>query len=461
MSDNKRYGKDILMQMIARVCSGLLSFVAVIVLTYCFSEQDIGRYNLMLSAVNIATSVTTLWLSQSILRFYEQEENDSFILFASLVAVLFSLGFVFVFSFFFEITIWAFVYCFVLVIYNILDAIFRKTRSLGKYVALEIVFSFGRLFPMVLVAYYTKRFDAVFISQSILLLLFILCTLIFNRKQRIKLGKINYSLFGKYMRYGLPLVGLSVSSWLLTSAAQYVISFYENETSVGIYSTVASLSHSIYSMFTLVIVSAFQPIIVNQWNKDEHEVVPLISKTVDYNIMLVVPLVFYGCLKSPDLLSVFKGDVYAEYYSIFIWTAIGSAVSGISLLYHKYYELRQNTKWILIFNFISAVINIILNIILVPIFGFEIAAFVTFISSCVYFLIVRIATFKVFPVKFSFKVAFVVFVSCVVFYFLDRMIVRDNSFWIFLLEGCIYVLYTSLIYVITGLVNIKSIVCKK
>jgi O-antigen/teichoic acid export membrane protein len=74
MSTNS-YGKDVAMQGIARVIGGLLSFFAIFFFTYVFNEGELGEYNLILAKVNIVTSITTLWLSQSVLRYYDDQKE--------------------------------------------------------------------------------------------------------------------------------------------------------------------------------------------------------------------------------------------------------------------------------------------------------------------------------------------------------------------------------------------------
>lgn len=458
-----KYTKDVVMQAIARVAGGVLSFLAVFVLTYLFDEAQIGKYNLILSTINVITSIFTLWLSQGILRYYESEESFGFVLTSMFASTILSLLVFYVVNSFTEqdISIHAYIYILVLVFYNIFDALFRKQRKLFHYVLLELILSISRFFPMIIIAYITRDYNAIFISQYVIMLLFIIFFIFRNNIFRLISFKYDSVLLKKYLHFGVPMVGLAISNWFLTSSDRYIIKYFTDDYSVGIYSTNYSLGNSIYMMFALIIVNAFHPIIVKAWDNNETEGKKIVSKTLDYYLMFVSPFIFYGCLKSSVLLSLFKGNTYSEYNDVFIWTVLGIFIYGISLLYHKYYELIQDTKKILLYNLISAICNIVLNIVLIPRFGFSIAAFTTFISYVVYLTLVRITTYKIFDVRFSIKDALKILLSILAFWCVDYMLHLANNLFVFFTEGIVFVIYICLAYYVLKVINVFNIIMKK
>lgn len=453
------YGKDIIMQGIARIFGGLLSFLAVFLLTYLFNEETLGKYNLVLTTVNVITSITTLWLSQSILRYYKDKNHIGSLLIMTFVCAFVSVILLWFYIFFTrtEPSIWPYVYVIVLVFYNILDAIFRKGRRLSYYVGLELLLSLGRLFPMIIIAKATNNYNSIFLSQVITVSLF-LVVLIIREKNTIL--TTSYSVekneLIQFFKFGLPLVGLSVSNWLLTSSDRYIIKIFGNDADVGIYSTNYSLGNSIYMMFALILVNAMHPIIINLWEKDTKEAVQTVSKTLDLYYLLMIPLVFYGCLKSNVLLGLFKGESYSLHSSVFIWTVLGIFIYGIALILHKYYECIQKTSIILIINLIVALFNIIANFILIPIMGFEVAAFTTFLSYLLYAVIVRAKTHNCFPIKTNRVNLIKVLFSVVVFGMIDHFLINGDSLLVFVVEGLLYIIYTVIYYQLSGLYSFNN-----
>ena len=461
MTNNRSYGKDIIMQGVARVVGGMVSFFAVFVLTYLFDEDILGQYNLVLTTINIITSICTLWLSQSILRYYQDKEQIGSILVLTLLCALLSLVLFDSYLFLTGIhrNVWAYLYVIVLVFYNILDAVFRKRRRLLYYVELELLLAIGRLFPMLYLANYTNDYNSIFLSQFVTVIIFMIYVFIrekrvlFHSNYIVKKGELN-----KYLRFGLPLVGLSVSNWFLTSSDRYIIKILGDDAQVGIYSTNYSLGNSIYMMFSLILVNAMHPIIINLWEKDHDETVRTVSETMDLYLVMMSPLVFYGILKSRILLSMFKGNSYSAHSSVFVWTALGIFLYGIALLMHKYFECEQRTNYILFMNLISALFNIVLNLLMIPAFGFEIAAFTTFLSYLLYIFMVWFRTHRFFPVSIDKKKTMKIILSILLFWGIDNVFVKTESVLFFFVEGFLYVVYTVAFFQVFHVVDIRIIV---
>lgn len=458
MSD-KDYSYDIVMQGIARVFGGVLAFVAIYLLTYVFTEAEIGEYNLVLSAINIITSISTLWISQSVLRHYSKQDLGSIISLGMICAII-SLASYVVYVCVMRVTFSASVFCYIIVLifYNIFDAVFRKERKLKSYVYLELLHSLGRLFPMLIIAHYTKNYDSIFLSQTTVLGLFFLVE-IYKNKSALKQASYKFSIgqLKQYLNYGMPLVGLSISNWFLSTSDRYIIKFLGDSSQVGIYSTNYSLANSIYAMFALILVNAMHPIIMTKWEENKGLAVDLVSQIIDKYIILMSPLVFYGCLKSEFLLGLFKGNIYVSYKEIFVWTAIGVFFHGLSLLFHKYFECIQKTQVILLVNMLAAIFNIILNFCMIPKFGFEVAAFTTFASYAVYIVVIRILTWKEFKVKVTWSNIAKITLSIVVFYLFDRFLINVRSLLGVTAEGIIYVIYTLTFFQITRVADVKEL----
>lgn len=451
------------MQGIARISGGILSFVAIMLLTYLFDEGTIGEYNLVLSTIQIITSIATLWLSQSILRFYQDIKDLGSILIMTVFSAVISLagyfGYIAVTDV--SINIWAILFVVITVLYNVFDAVFRKKRELKEYVALEVLLAVGRLFPMVIIAKITKDYNSVFLSQAVVMAAFFL-VLVIRRKDAMASTSFSFNReqFSQFLRYGLPLVGLSISNWFLTTSDRYVIKFWGDNIEVGIYSQNYSLGNSIYMMFALILVNAMHPIIMNLWEKDKDKAIQTVSNTMDLYLMFMVPMVFYGCLKSGVLLSIFKGSSYSAHNDIFVWTVLGIFIYGISLLCHKYYECIKKTNQILVINIIAALFNLVSNFLLIPICGFQVAALTTFLSYLLYIVIVRVRTWKEFKIRINIKNTILILGSVVIFWLIDFFFVKSNNLLSFFIEGVIYVLYTVAFYQIFKVYDVKSALLK-
>lgn len=199
-----KYAKDVGMQAIARIGGGLISFISVFILTYLFDESQIGQYNLILSSLNVIISIFTLWLSQGILRYYDGNDQLEFV-FSS----MFFSGILCVFSFFTfniltkqTVSIHAYIYIFALVFYNVVDALFRKERKLLSYVVLELLLSISRLFPMIIIAILTKNYNAIFISQYLIMFIYIIIYIYKSKILKSCTLNIDKEMLCRYLKFG-------------------------------------------------------------------------------------------------------------------------------------------------------------------------------------------------------------------------------------------------------------------
>lgn len=461
MNNHKR---DLIVHTFVRILGGSIAFISVFLLTYIFPVSEIGKYNLILSSINISVSLGTLWLTQSILRYYHKDKNIGFIISLSTYSLITSVVFYLIFALIFkqEINFWILSYIIVFGIYSIGDSFFRSSNKIYSYMFLELAISIGKVFPMYFLAIMFNSINVIFASQILLVGILLIYLIIKNWRLLINLDyKVDRIGFEKYFKYGLPLVGLTISNWVLSASDRYIISFLGNDSQVGIYSTNYLLANSIYMMFALIVLGAFHPMIMREWHVSKKSTEILVSQSIDIYLAMMVPLSFYGILKSHILLGFFKGDSYSNYSTIFNWTVMGIFLYGLSMLFHKYFELIQKTSLILYFNLISAVLNVILNFLLIPYFGFQVAAFATFLSYFAYIVLVYLRTRNHFNLTFKYSHLLVHVIFNIAFYYCDKFLIHGSSLIMFFVEGVIYVGLVLIVYQLANMFKITDLIKKK
>ena len=268
---NKMYRKDVAIQALVRIIGGGFSFLSIFVLTYIFSEAEIGAYNIILSNISIVVSLFTLWLSQGILRYYHDEADNGFIFWTTIVLGFLCIVVLKLISTCFNqtMTIHIYIYVFFLVFYSIYDSLYRIQRDLSKYASLELLFAVGKVFPLVIIIQWITQIDSIFISQYLMIGIYLLFMVSRKTVFRSFFSSYTRKILQKYFIYGLPLMGMAISNWLLTLSDRYIIMFFDSDISVGIYSINYSLANNIYMMFALILVNAFYPIIIKLWDQEK------------------------------------------------------------------------------------------------------------------------------------------------------------------------------------------------
>ena len=239
------------------------------------------------------------------------------------------------------------------------------------------------------------------------------------------------------LKLQMPLVPYNLSMVLLLSSSRILIGKYDGTKSVAIYSVAYSIGQ-IISMIKQSIVDGFHPWIYDKLKKKEFE--PL-QKMISVLQLLLATLAFLVSSLAPDLVRLFAPIEYYE--AVYIVPFVSAIVifalfNQVFVIIETYYE---KTKNIMYSSIVACVLNIILNIILIPSLGFLIAGFTSLLSYMIlsyinYYCICKISAFKN---PFTWNVIYVTpiilstIVSFVAFLYKYPFILRGISFCIIMI----------------------------
>ncbi|MBW2050435.1 MAG: flippase [Deltaproteobacteria bacterium] len=188
----------------------------------------------------------------------------------------------------------------------------------------------------------------------------------------------------------LVLTGIFIGIYMRTD--QVMIKYFMGDTAVGYYAVAVRLCEAWYFLPMAVVTSLF-PAIVSARKADT----PLYHRRLQnlYDLMtwlavaIAVPMSFF----SKDLIKLLFGAQYLESYGIlvlYVWTGVFVFQGVVRSKWIVAENLQIYGFW---FAFCSAVVNIALNLVLIPLMGLLGAALATVISQC--------ATVVVFPLFFE------------------------------------------------------------
>ena len=172
----------------------------------------------------------------------------------------------------------------------------------------------------------------------------------------------------------------------LNTSDRYVIALYTDMGSVGIYNQIYMLSQfSIYHLITVyfnTINPGLNKILV--YNPEDKE-----FKIIEYIrlfLILLMPLVVYLSLFCKEVSIILLGEKFRVGYLMIPYIMFSSFIYGITLFNETKLKFENRFKPV-IFGIIAALaLNLLLNFILIPLFGYQWAAITTFISYMVLFL---------------------------------------------------------------------------
>jgi O-antigen/teichoic acid export membrane protein len=178
-----------------------------------------------------------------------------------------------------------------------------------------------------------------------------------------------------------------VSWWLSNSANKIFISILLGATANGIYA-VANKIPSLISVFYSIFTQAWQISAVEEYkNKDAGKFFGSVF-TATFGILIVgVSLI---TLFSKELVLILSTNAYFEAWKVVPWLALAVLFSSLSSFLGTIYTSSMKTMALFTTTLVGGIINVICNLLLIPIFGIIGAG----IGACVSFLCVALIRLK-------------------------------------------------------------------
>lgn len=174
-----------------------------------------------------------------------------------------------------------------------------------------------------------------------------------------------------------------------------LIGFLKTESDVGLYSTGVKVYTILKQVFSAIIISVTPRIAYLFLNNQMDNYSRLVNKIFRFLVLLVFPISIGVFCISKDIILLLAGEDYLNSVNVLrilsfslIFAVFGSVFSSFGLI------LERKEKIMLRITLLSAIINIVLNIVCIPIWGINGAALTTLIAElltcvCFYFKLQR------------------------------------------------------------------------
>lgn len=214
----------------------------------------------------------------------------------------------------------------------------------------------------------------------------------------------------EYITFGLPTVPGNLSSWIVNSSDRYVIGILLSTAFVGYYSPAYTIGTSI-NMF-MAPLSFMLPAVLSRYYDENNmkEVKTVLRYSLKYFLALAIPAVFGLSLMSKQLLAILStSEIAVQGYLVTPIIAISVLLFGAYTIIYQIIVLEKKTKITGIIWITAAILNLGLNILIIPIIGILGAAITTFIA----FASALIATLYSASKYFYFEIDLVFIIKCI------------------------------------------------
>lgn len=418
---NQAMAKDTIIYMIAKIIEGIVGVLTISAMSYIYIPEETGRYSTINIAITTVAMVLIQWLVQSVLRYINKYELDNkqdeffstvffswfkvnmlVFLISSFIILIFSLGFFKSITSIYPISliIVSFVMFFTYNTSQLVIGMLAGVRKSKINLVLSVINVVGKLLGIIILnKLFITKIEWIFISYIIFdFITAIIGFIKLDIKKHIKKECFNKEILNVLKMYGMPLMGNMIATSVLNKSDIYVIQYFLGEDKVGIYQTNYSI---IASAFTLLAAGAMRgsyPTIIRTWSEGDTELTKiLISNAIRTYLLISLPAVVGVFCISDFVAKVLFEAKYFEGHSIMGFVALGMMFLGLTEYAIKPWELNARTKEIFKRSMISGILNIILNIVFIKIFGYKFAGISTFLAFFIYFLLAKSGTKEYMP----------------------------------------------------------------
>lgn len=391
-----------------RVFGVLLSFITLLIITNNFEEELVGQYNYLNSILVVLGSFCLLGMNSSFLQFSGKlEAQNTFYeviyIYKKKVTILAATSLILVLLYVLIKPFWleflkrieiarilekAFIGLF---FYAISLLNYAVIRGLKKLISSEIyrnILRFGSLLIVVLVLAILKREDLfldLFIATFVLTAVITSISIIFLlRKVKAQNKPIKSNIgYKEIIIVSTPMTISFLALLVMQSVDIIILKNYFEYSIVAYYGVVMRVSFLIG-----VVLMSINAIISPQISKlffanQKHDLIKLMNKSIMLNFILTFPLILF-LLLFPKLILSFFGDNYQNSSCVLIIILLGQIINVFSGSVGVYLNMTGRQKIFQIILLATLVINVILNLVLIPAYGTRGAAFSTTVSLIVW-----------------------------------------------------------------------------
>lgn len=195
--------------------------------------------------------------------------------------------------------------------------------------------------------------------------------------------------------YGLPLMILESLSLVLRLSDRYLIESMLGVGSLGQYSASYNLCSYLEIIVIAAILQAVRPAYLQLWETEGKQKTAMFLSDA-FHLYMVVGIAFIAmfAVTSPYLLSLLAGPKYQPGTVIIPYVALSFWMDGAMLFLAAGLYIFKNTKVLMLCGLAATIVNVVLNVLLIPRYGITGAAVVTVFSYALFMFAVTVLAFR-------------------------------------------------------------------
>lgn len=455
MSKKKSLLKNTIIIFIGKVFTQFVTFLLLPLYTAYLSNSDYGIVDLINTYISLFVPIVTIQLEMATFRFLvdarKNSERETLIL-SNVINIVLKLTFVFSIIAIIVLEFIKIRYSYLILI-NIIVTIFSNlflqvARGFGKtncYAIGSCIIGITTVILNVIAVVILKTgVPGILLSMIIAHLLAIAYLYVkLNLRKYIHLKLKNEVLIKELLKYSIPLVPNGISWWIFNVSDRTIISLMIDVSANGIYAVSNKFSAVYIGLFNIFNFSWIESASKNIDDKDREI---YFSDIINMSIKIFASIAILIIAIIPFIFKYLVSVSFSEAYLYIPILLSASLINVAASLYSGIYIALKKTKEVMNTSIVSAIINILINIIFIKIIGLYAACISTLISYLVIVIYRYFDLKKDINIKYnwtSIGIILGILILTIITYYINNLIL--NIVWLIIVIVILFILNKDII----------------
>ncbi len=405
-----------------RVAVMLLGFVSFPLFTRVFSVADYGAINLITNTVLLLTVVSKFGFQHAVQRYYPESAGAAdpnalrryystlfygTAIFAAVLSALFGVSVFFGTARFLGITAVGtlLLACALVMVRSLrsmqmnLMQMENKTRLFNGMDILQKALSIAAI--CALLFFWKKTVFAFFLGlvavEGMILLQYLP---VLGRRRLLSPAMFDSAFLLAALRFSFPLMLAEIAWVVLDSGDRFFIQHYLGAQPLGFYAAAYGIAIYLQDVMMAPLQMALFPICMKLWNSEGKKATQeFLSRSLDQFLLAAVAVVSVAIATSHDVIVLLASKKFSQAYTLLPFLVVGLVLSAVTIYFRPGLLIHKRASKIAAATFYACILNIALNIVLLPRIGLVGAAIATLVSYAGIVIFLGFESLRVLPFR--------------------------------------------------------------
>lgn len=373
-------GKLIVKYLPGQITPSIIAFFALPFLTRLFTKDQYGYYILILATVTTISNLGFSWVGNCALRFYRSLEENlaklffhlffSTVLTVIVIAAIGTVAWLWLPGKYRGILLISAPLTVFLGIATVLASVIRAQSRAVSFSIFQGLRALVRFLPGIVVfVWISSEVKSFVIAWTVGVFAVVVFLVILTRAgQGLLAHKPDKNLLGEFFRYGIPITAAGVMGIIMGTIDRYIIDVFRSPSELAVYGVSYQLGSMSILLIGRAIMMAVFPRAIDTY-EGGHQYADVASRGLRYFLLASFSVLSIVGVAAPEILTVYAGPGYNVGGNVLRLVMVAVFIMSLAHYFRMPFLVNRRTSTLLFIGAIPAILSIVLNLILIPLYG--------------------------------------------------------------------------------------------